>query len=63
MKAIIICLAILSLLSVSNEKKIRFLAAGLGGMGGLSMPVTLLIRSVLCGDQFVEHSQQSKVHT
>ena len=36
MKAIIICLAILSLLSVSNEKKIRFLAAGLGGMGGLS---------------------------
>ena len=36
MKTIIICLAILSLLSVSNEKKIRFLAAGLGGMGGLS---------------------------
>lgn len=36
MKAIIIYLAILSLLSVSNEKKIRFLAAGLGGMGGLS---------------------------
>ena len=36
MKAIIICLAILSLLSVSNEKKIRFLAACLGGMGGLS---------------------------
>lgn len=35
MKAIIICLAILSLLSVSDEKKIRFLPAGLGGMGGL----------------------------
>ncbi len=42
MKAIIICLAILSLLSVSNEKKIRFLAAGLGGMGGLTKTTALL---------------------